>query len=204
MREQLKRALDNVHAEEALKEQTRDFLARKTRGYTVRDGVRPGRLAAAAACILLLLTGAGGWACFTPTSTVSIDVNPSLELNVNRFDRVVSVTGVNHEGQALAETLNLTFLPCTSAVEQVLDSPGLADYLGDDPAVAITVVGDNEVQRDRLLSGVENATAQRQAPTAALWTSARQSRPTPWGSPTENTALIWISVSWAPTCPRRR
>ncbi|RHR11225.1 hypothetical protein DWX58_01875 [Pseudoflavonifractor sp. AF19-9AC] len=162
MREQLKRALDNVHAEEALKEQTRDFLARKTRGYTVRDGVRPGRLAAAAACILLLLTGAGGWACFTPTSTVSIDVNPSLELNVNRFDRVVSVTGVNHEGQALAETLNLTFLPCTSAVEQVLDSPGLADYLGDDPAVAITVVGDNEVQRDRLLSGVENATAQRQ------------------------------------------
>ena len=28
MREQLKRALDNVHAEEALKEQTRDFLAR--------------------------------------------------------------------------------------------------------------------------------------------------------------------------------
>ena len=162
MREQLKRALDNVHAEEALKEQTRDFLARKTRGYTARAGARPGRLAAAAACILLLLTGAGGWACFTPTSTVSIDVNPSLELNVNRFDRVVSVTGVNQEGQTLAETLNLTFLPCTSAVEQVLDSPGLADYLGDDPAVAITVVGDNEAQRDRLLAEVENATAQRE------------------------------------------
>ena len=162
MREPLQRALDNVHAEEALKEQTRDFLARKTRGYTARAGARPGRLAAAAACILLLLTGAGGWACVTPTSTVSIDVNPSLELNVNRFDRVVSVTGVNQEGQALAETLNLTFLPCTSAVELVLDSPGLADYLGDDPAVAITVVGENEAQRERLLSGVENATAQRQ------------------------------------------
>lgn len=162
MREQLKRALDNVHAEEELKEQTRAFLARRTRGYTARPGAHPGRLAAAAACVLLLLTGAGGWACFTPTSTVSIDVNPSLELNVNRFDRVVSVTGVNQEGQALAETLDLTFLPCTSAVEQLLDSPDLAGYLEEDPAVAITVVGDNTAQRDRLLSGVENVTAQRQ------------------------------------------
>ena len=162
MREQLKRALDNVHADQTLKEQTRDFLARRTRGYTARSNVRPARLAAAAACVLLLLTGAGGWACFTPTSTVSIDVNPSLELNVNRFDRVVSVTGVNQEGQALADTLDLTFLPCASAVEQVLDSPDLAGYLEEDPAVAITVVGDNTVQRDRLLSGVEDVTAQRQ------------------------------------------
>lgn len=162
MREQLKRALDNVHAEESLKAQTRDFLARRTRHYTARTRVQPGRLAAAAACLLLLLTGAGGWACFTPTSTVSIDVNPSLELNVNRFDRVVSVTGVNQEGQALADTLSLTFLPCASAVEQVLDSPDLAGYLSESPAVAITVVGDNTEQRERLLSGVESATAQRQ------------------------------------------
>lgn len=162
MREQLKRALDNVHAEEALKEQTREFLFRKTRGYTARTNAHPGRLAAAAACLLLLLTGAGSWACFTPTSTVSIDVNPSLELNINRFDRVVSVTGVNQEGQALADTLDLTFLPCDRAVEQVLDSPDLADYLGEDPAIAITVVGDNTAQRDRLLWGVETAAAQRE------------------------------------------
>ena len=162
MREPLKRVFDNIHAGEALKERTREALARRTRGYTARNNIRPGRLAVAAACVLLLLSGVGGWACFTPTSTISIDVNPSLELNVNRFDRVVSVTGGNEEGQALADTLDLTFLPCASAVEQVLDSPGLAGYLEEDPAVSITVVGSNTEQRERLLSGVECATAQRQ------------------------------------------
>ena len=29
----------------------------------------------------------------TPVSAVSIDVNPSIELGVNRFDRVVAVEG---------------------------------------------------------------------------------------------------------------
>lgn len=162
MREELKRALDSVHAEEALKAQTRDFLARRTRRYTAHRTVRPVRLAAAAACVMLLLAGAGSWACFTPTSTVSIDVNPSLELNVNCFDRVVSVNGFNSEGQALADTLDVNFLPCTSAVEQILDSPDMAAYLAEDPAVSITVVGDNTQQQERLLSGVEAATAQRQ------------------------------------------
>ena len=157
MRDQLKRALDCVQAEEALKAQTRDYIAHKTRGYRVRPTARPARLAAAAACLLLLLTGAGGWACLTPTSTVSIDVNPSLELNVNRFDRVVSVTGLNEEGEALANTVDVQFLPCVSAVEQVLESQDMAAYLTQDPAVAITVVGNSQNQQERLLNSLENS-----------------------------------------------
>ena len=29
----------------------------------------------------------------TPTAYISIDINPSLELGINRFDRIVSVEG---------------------------------------------------------------------------------------------------------------
>lgn len=162
MTEQLKRSLSSVHAEEELKEQTRAFLARRTRGYAARPTPAPARLAAAAACLVLLLTGVGGWACFTPTSTVSVDVNPSLELQVNRFDRVVSVEGCNQEGQALAEALDLTFLPCSSAVEQLLDSEDMAPYLSQDGAVTITVVGSDQGQRERLLASLETAAAQHE------------------------------------------
>ena len=159
--DQLRRALDGVHAEEALKAQTLSFLAKKTRGYTARPA-SPVRRLAAAACLVLLLGGTGGWAFLTPTSAVSIDVNPSLELNVNRFDRVVSVSARNEAGQALADSLDLTFLPCLSAVEQVLDSQELTSYLEPDPAVTITVVGSDQAQRERLLAALEGATAQRQ------------------------------------------
>ena len=40
-----------------------------------------------ACCLLVLLAGWGGHhAYFTPSAIISIDVNPSLELGVNRFD----------------------------------------------------------------------------------------------------------------------
>ncbi len=162
MTDQLKRALAHVHAEDSLKEQTRSFLAGRTRGYRSSPVVSPMRLAAAAACLVLLLTGAGAWACFTPTSTVSIDVNPSLELRVNRFDRVISVSGFNEEGQTLADAFNLTFLPCSVAVEQLLDSQDMASYLSQDPAITITVVGSDQGQQQRLLTALEACTSGHQ------------------------------------------
>ena len=159
MREQLTRALDSVHAEESLKEQTKAFLLRRTRGYARRPRRQSFRLAAAAACLVLLLAGGGSWACLTPTSTVSVDVNPSLELGVNRFDRVISVEGFNQEGEALADALDLAFLPCSSAVERLLSSADMAPYLSQDSAVTITVVGSDQGQRERLLAALEATAA---------------------------------------------
>ena len=42
------------------------------------------------------------WLYFTPIAEISIDINPSIELRVNRFDQVISVDGLNGDGQALA------------------------------------------------------------------------------------------------------
>ena len=84
MNERLKEAFGAVHAEESLKRGTLDAIRRKTRGY--RRCALPRRLVPALACLMVALGGLGGL-YFTPTSVISIDVNPSLELSVNRFDR---------------------------------------------------------------------------------------------------------------------
>ena len=94
MRDRLKQAFDAVHAEEALKERTKAFVAQQTRGHARRRPALRPSLAAAFACLCLLFTG-GYWLYFTPTATISIDINPSIELGVNRFNRVVSVEGYN-------------------------------------------------------------------------------------------------------------
>ena len=159
MDERIRSAFDSVRAEEELKEQARAYLRRRTRGYTSRPAPSLGRLAAAAACLLLLLTGAGYWACFLPTSTISIDINPSLELGVNRFDRVVTVTGYNADGRALADSLELRFLPLDSALEQVLTSEPVAACLAQDAPLSIAVVGSDAAQTQRLLTQAEQCTA---------------------------------------------
>mgnify|MGYP006964182038 CR=1 FL=1 len=56
------------------------------------------RVLSVAACLLLLFLG-GRQFYFIPTVKISIDINPSMELGVNRFDRIVSVEGYNDDGK---------------------------------------------------------------------------------------------------------
>ena len=63
MRDELKTALDKVTADEALKQSTRAFLARQTHEYGAAKA-RPRtarRLAAAFACLALVIVGGTGY-----------------------------------------------------------------------------------------------------------------------------------------------
>lgn len=158
MNNRIKEAFGDVHAEESLKRGTLDAVRRLTHGYRRRVVTR--RLAPALACLMIALGGTGGL-YFTPTSVISIDVNPSLELSVNRFDRVVGVTSYNEDGRALVQELTLTHQNYAEAVEQVLDSPAVADCVSRGEEVTLTVVGENEGQSMRLLAGLEGCAAGR-------------------------------------------
>lgn len=158
MNERLKEAFGAVHAEESLKRGTLDAIRRKTRGY--RRCALPRRLVPALACLMVALGGLGGL-YFTPASVISIDVNPSLELSVNRFDRVVGVEGLNEDGRALAGELSLTHRGYADAVERVLDSPAVASCVAGGGEVSLTVVGEDGGQCERLLAGLESCTAGR-------------------------------------------
>lgn len=160
MDHKLKEALNGIHAEDALKEKTKAFLTEKTHGYQRRPGSAHGPLVPAMACLLLvLLCLAGCWLYFTPTSVISIDVNPSLELGVNRFDRVISVQGYNEDGRALAEALDVRFMNYADALDQILSSEGLAAYLSQDEILSICVIGADGGQGERLYTGIEAHTA---------------------------------------------
>lgn len=177
----IKTALGSIHAEPELIQHTQEALRRKLYAEpSVSETVisfpdrpsskaepSPGesalsrrvrRLAACAACFLLLLLG-GSYLYLTPTAFISIDINPSLEMGINRFDRVVSVKGYNPEGQALAGALNVRFRNYKDALEQLLEDPELAALQAEGQDLSLTVAGYSGKQSSRILQHVEACTA---------------------------------------------
>ena len=151
MHEQIREAFGQIHAEPAVKGKTLEAVERQ---LAARSRMLPGtraRLLSSLACLVILLLGGGWWAYFTPTAAISIDVNPALLLEVNRFDRVVSAEGLNEDGQALADQLRLKHLSCQAALERLLDSAPIAGLLAEEEELTIAVSGSSDAQCGRLL-----------------------------------------------------
>lgn len=174
MNHKLKECFRQIHAEEELKNSTRAYLAQKTQGYT---GLKTNRLpryvyAAACACLLLMLS-VGGQLYFSPTTTISIDINPSIELSVNRFDRVISVDSFNEDGNTLSEMRRIKFKDYSNAITQILGDSRIASLLSDDEIMTITVTGPDETQSSRILSDIE-AYTETQKNTYCYFASAEE------------------------------
>lgn len=158
----LKEIFGQIRAEEELKKSTKDFIEKKTRGYTVAGDARRryGMFAAACFCFFFVVLG-GHWFYFTPTTRISIDINPSIELDINRFGRVVSVNGYNDDGRELLDALDIKFLRYEDAIERILENERIKVLLAGDEVMVITVTGDDGTQSGEIFSGIEACTAQR-------------------------------------------
>lgn len=114
-------------------------------------------MAAAAACLLLVFLGTGGaLAWFTPVSAVSVEAGTSLELSLNRFDRVLQVQGDSAQDQELADRLGLTYLSYTDALEAILASQEVTQALDGGAQLAVTVAGQNEQHCQDLLEDTQS------------------------------------------------
>ena len=150
MYDRIKEAFDQVTASEELKSQTKAYLAQKSR--------RPRLVIPAAIVAVFLLLCGGYYLYFIPTATISIDINPSLELSINRFDRVISVEGYNSDGKMLADTLDIRFMNYQDAITELMENERITDLLSQDEMMAIAVGGSNDGQCSRILENVQTCT----------------------------------------------
>ena len=158
-RMKMKDIFDAVHADEGLKDHTRDFLRR--RFYETR---RSFRAAYAIACSLFLLLGLGGYSVyFTPVTYISIDINPSIELELNRLDRIIAVTPYNEDGAAAIKNLSLKNRRYDDGILVLLESGGMSSYLSEDAGISISVASDYEEKYARIQNRVMECTGDRYA-----------------------------------------
>lgn len=107
---------------------------------------------ALAACAVLIALGIGGgaYAYQTPVAYVGIDINPSIELGVNYFDRVVSAEGDNADGQDILSEINVVGMTYEEALASLNDSLMNEGYLTANAAVAVTVMCDDDSRYSNL------------------------------------------------------
>lgn len=149
-----KAAFDAVRAPQDWKEGVFARMEREA-ARTKRPSRRRWAVAAAVACFVCLIFG--GCTYFAmPVSYLSIDINPSLQLGINRLDRVVTVTGYNREGEQLASSLHLLFRPYADALEEIMSAQDTRKYLKKDLPVTIAVESDNEEKGEEMLETVSH------------------------------------------------
>ena len=78
------------------------------------------------------------------TAFVDIDINPSIELQLNASDQVVVVNAMNDDGRGVIASLDLEGLPYEEAFAKLTKSEALAPYLSGDAYVQVSVSSEHE------------------------------------------------------------
>lgn len=137
-------AFEEIKAEEELKKNTMKFIAQqRSRHLNPQKNIVRYSLAAAAVIIFTLSLGIYEmW--FVPVTVVSIDVNPSLELRVNRLDRVLDAKAFNDDGTEILDSLSVTGKNYEQAINTVLSNSEFSEYLNSDSLLTFTVASEND------------------------------------------------------------
>ena len=102
-----------------------------------------GRIAAIAACLALVACLIGGAVDFLrPVAYVGIEVNPSVELTLNRFDIVVGTHALNDDGQRALDEAPCMWRPFDDAARD-LDG-AMRAIAGEGAVVEVSIDCDNE------------------------------------------------------------
>lgn len=133
-------------------------------GQEIRINNKANRLirmtATAAAAIMLFVTPA--WAYLSPYSYVSLDVNPSFEFSINRFDRVLTVKAHDDDGLEYVKNINVENLKnkeIQDAVKNVLDQLKSQGYIieGQEGGVIVATSSKTRNKTENLAEKLRNA-----------------------------------------------
>lgn len=103
----------------------------------------------AAAGLLVLAAGLGAYSYTLPYSYVHVDINPSIELTVNIYDRIIRAEALNVDGEELLSNNDLKNIKVNTAVTQLLNTAVQQGYLNNAAAQEASLPGQSEDIHDQ-------------------------------------------------------
>ncbi len=147
-----KKALNQIKADDNLKQKTAEYILKADSNVisinsaaALKKKPQFTKRLIAAACIAAVFCALpiGTYAYYkTPTSYVSIDINPSIELGINSFGKVVSVKAYNLDGETVIAGLSLLNSNVESAVKHIVKSAAQNGFIKDDGSSFISVTAE--------------------------------------------------------------
>jgi hypothetical protein len=115
----------------------------------------------AMAAMFLIFFGSSAWFYSQPYYEVSVDVNPSVLLTVNAFERVIDVTYMNEDAKEALKHSSLKHQNIKNAVSHVIDDIDKAGYFSEQREIMVATAGKDMKKSKALASDlsevIENA-----------------------------------------------
>ncbi len=149
---QIKDAFSEIHADENLKQHAEIYLKQKIRD---KKSIFKTRVSYAVSFGMVLIISVIAISFyFTPVTAISVDVNPSVEIDINRFDRVISVTGIGDAGQDIVSSVNVMHMSYTDALDAIIASEKLKNYYSENELIEIAVISEDEDKSSDILQSI--------------------------------------------------
>ena len=146
-----KSALNQIKCEDALVNKTEIYLKdtlsnnKKPKLVNLFKTKAASRFFIAAASFLVILVG-GSSAAYayyqTPVAYLSLDINPSVELGVNAFGKVVTAEGYNEDGQTILAGTDVKGSTVEDAIQSLILSADDKGYIADDGSTVISLTSE--------------------------------------------------------------
>lgn len=122
-------------------------------------------ICASLALVLLSFVGIGSYSYVEPYSYVSLDINPSIEYALNRYDKVISVSGINNEGQQVVSSIeaDIKNQNITTALGVTIGQLEKDNYIIQEGYnhVIVSVYSSNDIKAKSITSRVNTLSAEK-------------------------------------------
>lgn len=122
-------------------------------------------ICASLALVLLSFAGIGSHSYVEPYSYVSLDINPSIEYALNRYDKVISVAGINTEGQQVVSSIesDIKNQNITTALGVTIGQLEKDHYINQEGYnhVIVSVYSSNDTKAQSITSRVNTFSAEK-------------------------------------------
>lgn len=113
------------------------------------------------AAVLAILIGTSGFSYYAyamPASEVSLDINPSVNLVLNKADKVIKTEAMNEDAELLLKEIDVKGYSVEEATEIILNEAKKMGFIteGQENGVVISVSSKNENNQERVTKRLEN------------------------------------------------
>jgi len=103
--------------------------------------------------MFILFLGSGGYLyAQVPVAYVSLDINPSIELALNKFNKVVSYEAYNLDGETLLASNDKTHITLDNAINNIITNAINKNYISSskDSTITLSAISDDTILRKDL------------------------------------------------------